>query len=79
MRLQVLLPDEEMEDIRRLAALAEVPVGEWVRRVLREARADRSKVDPREKLAALREAVGYSFPTGDIGQMNAEIEKGYAD
>lgn len=53
MRLQVSLPDEEMEEIRRLAALAGVPVGEWVRRVLREARPDRSKVDPGEKLAAL--------------------------
>jgi hypothetical protein len=27
----------------------------------------------------LREAVGYSFPTGDMAQMNAEIEKGYSD
>lgn len=76
-RLQVLLPDEEMEEIRRLAERESLPVGEWVRRALREARQDRSKGDPREKLAALREEVRNTFPTADIGEMNEEIERGW--
>ncbi len=32
-----------------------------------------------EKLRAIREATSYSFPTGDIDQMLAEIEAGRAD
>ncbi len=34
---------------------------------------------PEEKLRAIREATSYSFPTGDIDQMLAEIEAGRAD
>ena len=40
-RLQVLLPDQEMSDIQRLAKREHFTVGEWVRRALREARAGR--------------------------------------
>ena len=35
-RLQVLLPDSEMEEIQRLAGRERLAVGEWVRRTLRE-------------------------------------------
>ena len=34
-------------------------------------------VDAERKLAALRAATKHSFPTGDIEQMTAEIERGY--
>jgi len=37
-RLQVLLPDQEMVEIQRFARREKITVGEWVRRVLREAR-----------------------------------------
>ena len=40
-RLQVLLPDQEMTEIQRLARRERLTVGEWVRRVLREAREQR--------------------------------------
>lgn len=76
-RLQVLLPESEMDEIRRLARRERISVGEWVRKTLREAR---SLVPVREapwKLKAVRRAAKYSFPTGDIDQMLAEIEKGY--
>jgi hypothetical protein len=76
-RLQVLLPDREMSDIQRLAKRESLTVGEWVRRVLREARASRPLTDPETKLGAVRRAVKYSFPTADIGQMLSEIERGY--
>jgi hypothetical protein len=76
-RLQVLLPDSEMDEIRRLARRERVPVGEWVRRALRSARSQRPVNDPRAKLAAVRKAAEYSYPTADIQQMLEEIERGY--
>jgi hypothetical protein len=76
-RLQVLLSEEEMKEVRKLAAREHLKVGEWVRRVLREARSARSTLDPQARLKAVRRAAEYSFPTGDIDQMLAEIERGY--
>ena len=76
-RLQVLLPDRDMVDIQRLAKRERVTVGEWVRRALREARADRPAVEPETKLKAVRRAAAYSFPSAEIQQMLSEIERGY--
>ena len=76
-RLQVLLPDEEMVDIQNLAMREHLTVGEYVRRTLREARANRPVIDAESKLKAVREAVKYSYPTADIDQMLKEIERGY--
>lgn len=76
-RLQVLLPDQEMTEIQRFARRERLTVGEWVRRVLRDAREQRPSKDPEAKLKAVRRSVEYSFPTADIEQMNAEIERGY--
>ena len=76
-RLQVLIPEQEMAELQRLARREGVPVGEWVRRALREARANQPTAEPEIKLRAIRRAAQYSFPTADIGQMIAEIEKGY--
>jgi hypothetical protein len=76
-RLQVLLPDSEMKEIRRLAQRERIPVGEWVRRALRAARMSEPVSDPKVKLKAIREAVEHSFPTADIDQMLAETEQGY--
>src|ERR1035441_7445579 len=59
-RLQVLLADDEMSDIRILAQRERLTVGEWVRRVLREARAQKSVKDPAFKLEAIRRAVERS-------------------
>jgi hypothetical protein len=73
----VLLPEEEMEEIRRLARREQLTVGEWVRRALREARARRPVHDSKRKLQAIRRAASYSFPTADIEQMLKEIEQGY--
>jgi hypothetical protein len=75
-RLQVLLPDREMAAIQRLARRDHVPVAEWVRRALREART-RQPVNDSEKLKAVRRAAEYSFPTADIAEMLSEIEQGY--
>jgi Ribbon-helix-helix protein, copG family len=76
-RLQVLLPDREMSEIQRLAKREHLTVGEWVRRALREARLGRPVVEPDAKLKSVRRAAQHSFPTGEIGQMLADIERGY--
>lgn len=76
-RLQVLLPDPEMEEIRRFARRERLTVGEWVRRILREARSHQPVHEPRLKLKAVRRAASYSFPTADVEQMLGEIERGY--
>ena len=76
-RLQVLLPDHEMEEVQCMARRERVAVGEWVRRALREARARKPVNDPEAKLRAIRQAAAQSFPTGDVRQMLEEIEQGY--
>ncbi|MGD0670018.1 MAG: antitoxin [Bryobacteraceae bacterium] len=78
-RLQVLLPEQEMADLQRLAKRERLTLGEWVRRTLREARASRPATEPEAKLKSLRRAVKYSFPTADVEQMLSEIERGYQD
>jgi hypothetical protein len=76
-RLQVVLADSEMSDIQRLAKRERLTVGEWVRRVLRDARACRPLIEPETKLKAVRRGAQYSFPTADIERMLSEIERGY--
>jgi len=68
-----------MAEIQRMARREQITVGEWARRVLREARSRRSGGDPKAKLKVLREAVTHSFPTADIEQMLQEIERGYLE
>ena len=76
-RLQVLLQEEELAEIRRVARRHRMTVAEWVRQALRRARRDEPAVDPRRKLAAVREAAQGSYPTADIDVMLSEIEAGY--
>jgi len=73
----VLLPDDEMSAIQSLAKREHLTVGEWVRRVLQQARASRPVIEPETKLKAVRQAAKYAFPTADIDQMLTEIERGY--
>jgi hypothetical protein len=76
-QLRVLLPDDEMGEIRRLASLEGLTAGGWVRKTLREACALKPGRDPNTKLKAIRRSAQYSFPVSGVEQMNAEIEQGY--
>jgi hypothetical protein len=76
-RLQVVLEDGEMRAIRTIAKRRRMTVAEWVRQVLRSARREEPTSDPRRKLEVLHSAVRHTFPSGDIQQMLAEIERGY--
>jgi hypothetical protein len=76
-RLQVVLEDKELKDLRRLAKQQGMTVSEWVRRALREARRRGPGQDQARKLAAVRDAVKHEFPAPDIDAMLDEIESGY--
>lgn len=76
-RLQVLLDDAELSAVREAANRQGIPVSEWVRRALRDARRREPRGDLDEKVRAIREAAGHSFPTADIDELLGEIEGGY--
>ncbi len=76
-RLQVILDDEEMAEIRDIARSQKTTVAEWVRRALRAARTSTPSRNREQKLAALRRGGEHAFPAGDIGSMLDEIERGY--
>jgi hypothetical protein len=48
-----------------------------VRQALRAARKHEPETDSRKKLEVVRAAKMHSFPTGEIDQILAEIERGY--
>ncbi len=74
-RLQVLFEDDELNDIRRLARQQRMTTAEWVRRSLRAAREADAGAGVGQKLAAVRIAAAYKFPSADIGRMINEIER----
>jgi hypothetical protein len=76
-RLQVILDDEALLEIQRIAELKHLTVAEWVRQTLRAARKGESSGDPASRLAAIRAAARNSFPTGDVDEMMEQIESGY--
>ena len=75
-RLQVLFEEREFEDLRAIARRHGMTVSERVRQAVRSARRRESGGDVAAKLAALRKATQYSFPTADIDQMLRETEQG---
>ena len=78
-RLQVILDDVEMKEIRAAARRKRLTVASWVRGALRAARAEEPTSDPLRKLQALRAATAHSFPTADIEEMLAQIDRGYSE
>ncbi len=76
-RLQVLMDEEELEQIRQTARGQRMTVAEWVRQALRAARRQEPLGDPSRKLAVVRAATRHSFPAGEIQEMLAEIARGY--
>ena len=78
-RLQVILDDREMKEIRTIARRRRMTVADWVRGALRAAKAEEPSADPSRKLQALRAATAHSFPTADIEEMLAQIEHGYSE
>ena len=78
-RLQVVLDEEELEEIRRVARRQRMTVSEWVRQALREQRRAEPVRDLERKLSVVREAAEQAYPTADIEEMLGEIESGYVE
>lgn len=78
-RLQVILKDPEYRDIQRAAHARHLSIAQWVREALEAARQRQPGTDASKKLAVVRAAARFDFPTADIDRMLAEIERGYAE
>ncbi len=76
-RLQVVMDEREWTEIEAAARRHGQTVSDWVRVVLRAARREESSGSVDKKLAVLRAAMQFDGPTGDIGQMLSEIDRGY--
>jgi len=76
-RLQVLLEDQDLREIQRIARSRRMSVAEWVRQALHSAKREEPLSDASKKLDALRVATKYEFPAADMDHMLAEIEQGY--
>ena len=61
-----------------MARARHLSLAEWVRQALDLARRREPVGSVAKKLEAIRSAARYEFPVSDIGDMLAEIEKGYA-
>ena len=78
-RLQVILQDPEYREIQRVARARNMSIAEWVRQALAAARRYEPLGDSGKKLDVIREAARQEFPTADIDEMLAQIERGYGE
>lgn len=76
-RLQVVVDEDELAEIRTAAERHGMTVSAWVRQAIRTARRTESDVAPSRKLDVVRRATEHAFPTGDIDVLLAETEHGY--
>ena len=74
-RLQVLLDESELKEIRRAARRRGMTVSEWVRGALREGRRSEPGTAARTKLDVVRAASEHAFPVADV-EKAAEVLAG---
>lgn len=75
-RLQIVMPDDEYRVIARAARRRGKPVAQVVRETLRRTLAEEDAVDPEQRIAAVLRFARFSGPTGSIGRLLREIERG---
>jgi hypothetical protein len=79
-RLQVVMSEEELDELKAAARAARLTVSEWVRQALRDARSAASpQLTDAELEAVFDLAAPHRFPAPDIDQLNTEIVSGYLD
>lgn len=76
-RLQVVLPDAEIDQYIRSAESRGLTLSEWVRQALRSAGREVATGRIDAKLSAVRRAARHDFPTTTVETMLADIEDGY--
>jgi hypothetical protein len=70
------MPDEEYRALLEAARRRGQPVSRVVRDSLRQSLVEVPEPDPDPRIATILRFARYSGPTGDIGQMLEEIERG---
>ena len=70
------MSDAEAASLRQVARRAGLTVSEWARRALRAARDAQAGPSPSSRVDALDRALACKHPTGDIGELLADIERG---
>ena len=70
------MSDAEAASLRQVARRAGLTVSEWARRALRAARDAQAGPSPSSRVDALDRALACNHPTGDIGELLADIERG---
>jgi len=75
-RLQIVMPDEEIEELRRSAEREGMSLSEWARHALRRAQRSQQGPSADDKLKAVERALECGHPTGDIQDILASIESG---
>jgi hypothetical protein len=76
-RLQVLFDEDELAELQEIARRNHMSLAEWVRQALRQARLNQPVHSAKLKRQAVRRAMECEFPTADIDEMLAQIERGY--
>ncbi len=76
-RLQVLLDEEELREVKTLAEQEKITVSAWVRRAIQHEKKERPGTTARKKLQVINSFAKYDFPTGDYKDIAAEIDSGY--
>lgn len=75
--VQLLLEESEYRRIERHARQRQMSVADWVQQqAIRCAQSDAPTATAEAKLQAIQSAAAHNFPTGDIGELLAEIEGG---
>jgi hypothetical protein len=77
--VQVTLSDSEFQEITKLAQSQNLSVTEWVRAVISLSHQRESAIEIGRKLAVIRAAVQYDYPTGDMNCVLSDLEKGYGN
>ena len=66
-----------MKEIKTLAEQEKMTVSAWVRRAIMHEKKDRPGINAKTKLEVIRKSSEYTFPTGNIEDMIADIERSY--
>ncbi len=78
-RLQILLPEEELQEIKRLASQEHMTVSAWVRRAIQHEQRERLRSVMQEKQHIIRKAAKFQFPAADYEDIAADIESDYLE
>jgi hypothetical protein len=77
-RLQVVMEEAELRELKAAARRRGMTVSEWVREAIRAMRRQEPTGDRNRKLMTVREASRNAYPSGDIDEMLRDIERGYS-